>query len=123
MVSGGLWNVRVWPGGACSRPPAPPVRRGRPHALALDSVHRPTVAEDKEALGGPACWAGWGPGAVASLTGAASFLRRPPEPGTSPSVGARGPQKGARGAASLRELPAPSLSWQMQRPLGESDAE
>lgn len=68
-VSAALWKVRA----AATAPP--PLRRGgpMPWGRPLCAAHGPWRPRE-EALRGPAA----GLGAVASLTGAASFLRRPP---------------------------------------------
>lgn len=86
---GGLWRSLECPSVAGQRlrpPPAPPGEATRPPsgALALVSVRRPTrAAEEKEALGGPACWAGWGRGPWPPSQERPASSGGAPRPGTS----------------------------------------
>lgn len=77
-VGGGLWKSLECPSAAGPPPRQCTVRSRRPEAGAvLWSVHRPMASGTRKRSGArPGGQAGLG--AAASLTGAASFLRRPP---------------------------------------------
>lgn len=102
MVSGGLWNVRVQPGplpasALCGRGHG---AQGWHRALVCPSFSGVGTREPSGARPGrQACGAG------ASLTGAASFLRRLPRLSPSPSLGAA--WQGAPGSRASRSLQHP----------------